>query len=188
MKKSTGKTILVIIALLLVILILFLAYMGVFKSISFEEKEMGPYVFAYQDHTGDYAQSGPVFEAVYETLLEHGIETELGLGIYYDDPAITPKEDLQSKLGSIITREQADEIEKRGIPVSVMTVDKKMSLVTEFPIRNNLSYFIGPMKVYPAMEQYMIKNDYKTAVAGLEIYDMDEKTITIFAEIADNNS
>jgi hypothetical protein len=40
--------------------------------------------------------------------------------------------------------------------IKVKTIAAGNSIVVEFPLKNALSYMIGPMKVYPVITKYML--------------------------------
>lgn len=168
-----------ILAIVILLTLGFLAYMGLFSKVTVTEREIGPYTFTYEEFVGDYAKTGPVFKEIHETLLENGVDTTNGLGIYYDDPQVVLKDDLNSKVGSIVTEEQAFQIDGRGLRYKIMTVDKFDAITVEFPLKNIMSIIIGVQKAYPALSEYMEENGYKSAPA-YEIYDYD-KGVIIYA-------
>lgn len=172
---KTFATILVLIALLV---LGFLAYMGFFSNITVAEKEVGPYNFVYKDFVGDYAKTGPVFNEVYEVLKENGAETTKGLGIYYDDPEVVLKDDLKSRVGSLVTDEQLVQIEGRGVELNTMTVDPFNAVIAEFPLKKPaiFSIIFGIQKVYPVTGEYIAEKGYGSS-ASYELYDYDEGKI-----------
>ncbi len=177
------RKIISIIVFIILLVLAFLAYMGLFSEVTVTEREVGPYTFTYEEFIGDYAKTGPVFKEIDKALRENGIDTTKGLGIYYDDPQVVLKEDLTSKVGSIVTEEQAFQIDGRGLKYKIMTVDKFDAVVVEFPLRNMISMIIGVKKAYPALSEYMEENGYKSAPT-YEVYDYDEgKIIYAFPKI-----
>ena len=183
--KKAGK----IKALLLIIILIilgFLAYMGLFNIPKVSEREIGPFEFVYEDFTGDYAETGPIFEEIYQDLLADGIESTVGLGVYYDDPAITPKAERRSRVGSVVTKEEAELADKRGNLHREMTVTRKRSMIVEFPYRNSLSIVMGVAKAYPALEKYRLEKGYKVMPA-MEVYDMKNGKIFYAMEIVEGN-
>ena len=177
------RKILSIIVFIVLLALAFLAYMGFFGEVTVTEREVGPYTFTYEEFVGDYAKTGPVFKEINKTLRKNGIETTKGLGIYYDDPQVILKDELKSKVGAIVTEEQAFQIDDRGLKYKIMTVDKFDAIVVEFPLKNAISIAIGVNKAYPALSEYMEENGYKSAPA-YEVYDYDEgKIIYAFPKI-----
>ena len=176
------KKVILIIVIIIFIILGYIAYLGVFNSVEFTEKEIGPFTFVYEENIGDYAKTGPVFDKIYEDLTADDIETSKGFGIYYDDPKVAPKEQLRSKVGSIITEEQEKEIDERGLPYKIMTIDPITAIVTDIPYRNTLSIFVGVMKVYPKLSEYLEANGYKGALT-YELYDKENGKIVYMMEI-----
>ena len=170
------RKIITIILFIILIIVAFLAYMGLFNNVTIIEKEIGPYTFAYEDFTGDYAKTGPVFDEVYDKLIHNKIKNTNGLGIYYDNPEIILKENLKSRIGSIVSNEQAEQIDKRGVNLKIMTVDSFNAAVSEFPYRNKLSIIFGVFKVYPVLNDYMKSNEYKKT-PSYELYDISDGKI-----------
>ncbi|MFA4906051.1 MAG: hypothetical protein WC645_06075 [Candidatus Margulisiibacteriota bacterium] len=167
------KWLLIILAVLIIALLGYLAYLGAFSSLKVTEMKMGPYVLVYEDYMGPYSGIGPVLNRVNASLKQKGIESSKGFGIYLDDPKLVKADKLRSKLGFII---EAKDRSKVGKQVKLMNWPTKMCLVTELPIRSNLSYMIGPMKAYPALAQYAKDKSIKISQA-MEIYDMPAKKI-----------
>jgi hypothetical protein len=61
------KTVKIIIIILLLLPIVFLAsgyYLGIFFTPEVKEQSMGPYIYLYEEYTGDYKNTGLVFERV----------------------------------------------------------------------------------------------------------------------------
>ena len=158
-----------LLVLIVVILIGASWYMGCMGSYEVDVRSMGPYNFVYEEYTGSYAESGEVFTRVYENLLEDGIGTTVGMGLYYDNPADVSDEDLYSELGSII-----DDVQATILPDSYnfKVVDATEYAVVKFPYRNMLSYMIGPMVVYPVLNDYF-GGDESGADYAIELYTQD---------------
>ncbi|MFH1856878.1 MAG: hypothetical protein ABH836_06650, partial [Candidatus Omnitrophota bacterium] len=165
----------------------FLFYEGVFYSVKLREQAVGGYWVVYQGNIGPYEKVEPVIAKVCKNLKNDGIETKSSFGLYYDNPRDMDKEKLKSEVGAILDEKYYDEIGKLKAKYNIKQLKKRNSLVAEFPIKNVLSYMIGPMKVYPAMEKYCkaknidcdnVKDSY-----GLEIYDMENKKITYIMPI-----
>jgi hypothetical protein len=179
MGKTFNNKAIRIAIVIFILIISYLGYMGIFDRLKVEEKEMGPYIFAYEEYIGDYAKTGPIFDKVYKELLDAGIETKLGLGIYYDNPRIVDKDKLQSKAGSIITPEQEKKIDELGLNIKVMNIEKTNVYTLDFPYKNSASIIFGVIKAYPTLEKYMLKNSINPS-PSYEIYDMEGGKITYF--------
>ena len=169
---SMGKTIMLLAIALIAVSLGFLAHMGVFNVLTVTEEEIGPCTYVYESFAGDYAKTGPVFEKLYKSLLADGAPASKGIGIYYDDPKKTAKDDLRSDCGAVIFENDLVKLPKLLEKYTARTLSAKVRPTVEFPYRNGLSFMIGPMKAYPALTKYVVKKGYKVKSA-IEIYDMD---------------
>jgi len=138
---------------------------------SVTEAKMGPYLFVYEEYTGPYMNTGKVFDKVYNAVKSDGIETEKGLGIYFDNPSQVPAEKLRSQCGLVIEEKDLGKFAAVSKKYKSKKINASNSIVAEFPIRNALSYAFGPMKAYPALMKYAQKKGYAPAEA-YELYDM----------------
>jgi hypothetical protein len=152
-------------------------WLGFFTKVTVVDKQEGGYILVGENFTGDYAKSGEPMLRVDAKLKSVGINCSKGFGIYYDNPKTTPREKCRSFLGNILEDRyfpRIDEIKK--LELKIDTVRLKQSLVIEFPYKSRMSFFIGPMKAYPALSEYAEKHYYKASLA-MELYDMPMKKI-----------
>lgn len=176
------KIVLGIFLIVLIGVVVFLAYIGVFSTPKATEMTTGPYTYVYEEFTGDYKKSGPVFDKVYKALENEGIKTTRGIGIYFDDPKEVPADKLRSHCGIIIEKNDLNKIEELEKKYKVGHIREHDSVVVEFPIKNMLSYMIGPMKCYPVLMKYAQKKGYKMTTS-FELYDEPAKKILFVMEI-----
>jgi hypothetical protein len=171
------KITLMIAATLAVIILLSGWYMGYFTQVKVIEKEAGGYKVIGVNVTGPYSNVAADMEKVDKQLKDMGVISSKGFGIYYDDPKVVPAEKCRSFVGSIIEENDfriVSELKPEGLKIDSIPLAR--SVVAEFPIKNPLSYMIGPMKVYPALSEYMASKGYRSALS-VEIYDMANKKI-----------
>lgn len=173
MKKPVKIALIAIIALT-ALSIAFLAWMGLFGSVKVTTVTMGPITYAYEPFTGPYHKTLPAFEAAYAKLSGINMNVTRGIGVYYDNPDEVAAEKLRSECGSIIEEKDLGRIGDVKNVIAVKTIPAGEYLRAEFPIRNMLSYMIGPMKVYPAIGAEL-KRLNAPSQPGIEIYDMDAK-------------
>ncbi|HOV15728.1 MAG TPA: hypothetical protein PK771_15675 [Spirochaetota bacterium] len=170
----------VVVAIITVAILIFLAVNGFFYNPTASEKIMGPYAYAYEDFVGPYSKTFPVFDRVYKTLSGANIENTVGIGLYYDDPAKIPANQLRSSCGSII---KEDEIEKaQSLGLKTGKIESKLSVVVEFPVKSMMAYMFAPSKCYPVLTKYLQEKGYQMA-APFEIYDMPNKKMYVVMEI-----
>ncbi|MFH1394568.1 MAG: GyrI-like domain-containing protein [Candidatus Omnitrophota bacterium] len=177
-----------IIVLILAVLIGgFLFYEGVFNPVKVTEAAMGDYWVVYEGNIGPYEQVGPVMEKIYQNLKKDGIDTTIGFGIYYDNPKNVERSKLRSEVGAVLDEKDYGKINDLKSKYNVKEIKKRKSLVAKFPIKNTLSFMVGPIKVYPAMEQYCKDNkieiDKVKDSYGLELYDMKNKETTFIMPV-----
>lgn len=166
------KFFLYVIALVLLVFLSFLWYIGVFSSVKVEEKLEGGYVIAGIDFVGSYSKTGPEFEKVDKIIKDMGIECTKGLGIYFDNPEKVEAEKCRSFISNVIEEKDLDKIDilkEKGLKID--TIAKCNSLVVEIPIRCSFSYMVGPMKAYPAISKHIGDKECKDALV-YELYDM----------------
>ena len=179
------KYFLYILLILTILILALLWYLGMFSKYEVKTQETGPYTVAYKSHVGPYTKVGPVMDIVYQSLVAQEINPTLGYGEYFDNPKTTPKEEMRSEVGSIIPESEISKLDQTGEKYKVKTIARANSLVVEFPYKNMLSFMVGPMKIYPVMEKYMIANgmEWTEDMPAMEIYDMEDKLITYIVEL-----
>jgi hypothetical protein len=177
------KWLLIVIVVLVLVVLGWLAYMGVFTTPKVSVQKIGPYTLVYEEYTGPYSGSGPVIGRVYSALKADGIETRKGFGIYLNDPKNTTPDQLRSLLGCVLEEKDLGKAGQLRKQFKVSRWAAADCLVAEFPIRNNLSYMIGPLKVYPALNKELNARGWKMG-ACLELYDMPAKKILFIFQIA----
>lgn len=162
---------LIIIVALIALFFLYLSYLGIFNELAVKEQELGPLTYVFQPYVGDYRGSGQVFNRVYQAIKNEGIETYKGIGIYYDDPKIVPKEKLRSDCGVVLEDKDLPKVNVLKKKYHLATLPKKLYIVAAFPLRNALSFMIGPAKGYPALAKYARSKGYEMT-CPFELYDM----------------
>lgn len=186
MKGGIMKKFIIVFLALILLFIIFLSYNGLFTKIIVEEKNLGPYNVVYGNHIGDYSQIFKVQMVIYDFLLnEHKIKTERGIGIFYDNPKKVKNDLLKSEAGCILEEKDFKKIPEIQLKHKTKIILKNKYVIAEFPIKNTLSFFLGAMKVYPVLNEYISMKKYKETYA-IEIYDMTAKKI-IFAFPIINN-
>ncbi len=144
---------------------LFLAnYLGAFKGVEIFEGEQGPYTMLYIDHVGPYHKISKEIEKVEKFLSAQGTPCKQSYGEYLDDPKTMEEVRLRSKAGCIVQNVPAN------LPEGFKT--------EEVPLRKYVvasftgSPGIGPMKVYPKVEEYMKEKGHTAAGPVIEIYEI----------------
>lgn len=176
------KNLWILIGLLIILAFVNRWYLGGFSKLEVKEQNMWPYTIAYVNFIGEYGKVGPSMTKVYETLSGAGITSFTGIGIYYDDPAVVSWTELRSDVGAVIASQEVSKLaNSKDIQTKTLVAGNKMFV--EFPMKNPVSYMIGPMKVYPVITKYMEEKWYSHEVSMTELYDMVGKKIYYLAEI-----
>ncbi len=181
MKKLLIRLFVVLSIIILLILALW-AYLGWFSKLNVEEKEMWPYTVVYAEHIGDYKKVWPIMEDIYQSLKDLDVEQSFWIWLYYDDPATTPKEELKSKVWSVINPDDLQKFFDSWLEYDVMKIEKWEKIVVQFPYKNMLSYILWPIKVYPFLRNYIIEKWYDINMVAIELYDMENKLIYFVVE------
>lgn len=157
-------------------------YLGGFTQLEVKEQNMGPYTMAYVNFVGNYGKVWPSMTKVYEVLSGDGITTITGAGVYYDDPAVVTWAELRSDIGAIIDAKDVSKLTANK-DIKITTLPAGTKIVVEFPLKNSLSYMIGPMKAYPAITKYIKEKWYTGQVPMVELYDMVAKKIYYMTDV-----
>jgi DNA gyrase inhibitor GyrI len=163
------KTVVVIVGILAAIAGGVLSFYGLFAPVNIQEKEIGPFNFVMESHVGPYKDVGTLIDQMEKNLKDEGIETSMGVGIYYDDPKVTAEEKTRSIIGRIVEvadRSRMMDIEKKH---KVGELPQTNYLVVEFPLRGLPSIVIGIYRVYPKLAKYMKTHDMPK-IPVIEIY------------------
>ncbi len=165
--------------------LLYLAWCGLFASITVYERDAGPFVLVFKKHTGDYKNIGPILDEVYYTLRDkHNLDASRGFGLFYDNPQEVEKSDLRSLGGCIVDGLGLDELVRQYPEVKatfgVALFPASHSVVAEHPYRGKASVILGVFRVYPRLQQWM-KKYRRPSVPVMEIYDTPGRTITYLA-------
>ncbi|MFA7298802.1 MAG: GyrI-like domain-containing protein [Candidatus Absconditabacterales bacterium] len=181
--KTLLRNLLTLIGVFIVLLLINRWYLDGFTTPEIKEQNMGPYTIAYVNFVGNYGKVGPSMIKVYDILSGAGVTVSTGIGIYYDDPAIVSGANLRSDVGAVIISQDVSKLIKNK-EIKITTLPAGNKIVVEFPLKNTISYIIGPMKVYPLIAKYIKEKGYANQVSMIELYDMVAKKIYYIAEIS----
>jgi hypothetical protein len=174
---KTIKIILIGLATIIITLLLFAWYIGFFNPVNVIEKYEGGYVVAGMNVTGSYSKVGNSIMEVDNKLKKMGVTSSKAFGIYYDNPKVMADEKCRSFVGNILEEQdlsRVDDLKSAGFRVDSVPYAK--TIIAEFPMKNSISYMIGPMKIYPKISKYMEKRGYEVLLS-IEIYDAAHEKI-----------
>jgi hypothetical protein len=169
------KIIGIIIVIIAVICSITAWQLGFFTRITVLDRQEGGIIVAGIDFKGDYSKVGEPMMKVDQQLRNAGIKSTRGFGIYYDNPQTVPSSSCRSFIGNVIEEKdypRLEEIKKLGFRID--TIEKKSSFVVEFPYKNKMSFFVGPLRAYPVLSKKLQTSGCKPSLA-LELYDMSAK-------------
>lgn len=153
-------------------------YTGAFKSVTVDQDERGPYTIIFKSYIGPYHKIVSTIQEVETWAKENGLKCRLSFGEYFDDPRVVEEGRLNSRGGCLIDPLIPDEkaiLEKirdklpKDFKIDEITKTKAVvALFTGAP-------GIGPLKVYPKAEDYIVDNNLSPKGSVIEIYEIFDK-------------
>jgi len=143
---------------------------------------MWPYTIAYTNFVGPYSKIWPSMDKVYQIISGAGITSYTGIGIYYDNPSVVSWANLKSDVGAVIDTKDISKLASNK-DIKITKIASGTKIVVEFPLKNSLSYMVGPMRVYPVIAKYMKEKWYNTQTPMIELYAMTAKKIYYMSDI-----
>jgi hypothetical protein len=157
-----------IIGILAALTLAFYAYMGGFHAVTVKEERFGPMEFVYATHKGPYENLSRSWGAFMKNWDEAKLKECLTLGVYLDKPG-TPPEKLRTLIGCRIDGwDETDKAAARAAFPSA-TIPETPALTSAFPLRNFLSFFYAPARVYPEIEKEVAKRGTQSHIS-VELY------------------
>eukprot|EP01128_Nolandella_sp_AFSM9_P005684 TRINITY_DN2802_c0_g2_i1.p1 TRINITY_DN2802_c0_g2~~TRINITY_DN2802_c0_g2_i1.p1 ORF type:complete len:204 (-),score=43.72 TRINITY_DN2802_c0_g2_i1:621-1232(-) len=169
--------------LFVVVVAVLVWYSNYFGSVSppqFVEKDL--FTLAYVSKKGSFVQIPEGFTEVHNFMSAFKKYEEgdlVGLGVYFDDPAVVKAEDVRFWIGFIIPEEDADELvpklngKFKDQGLRCLSFPKTANVAsTLFPYDHMLSPMIGPSKAYPVLDKFLEeqKVDREEYPAAVEFY------------------
>jgi hypothetical protein len=154
-------------------------YYGMFNKVNFIEKSIGGEVLVYQEMIGDYKQSGSKIDIVSQELKNNfNLDCQIGFGVYFDQPGQVAKEKLRSEVGCLLSKESISRFDEISLSkdLKIRRNPVARNIIGEFPYRNQISYFLGPLKIYSALNKYLKIHNYQAA-PSMELYDSQKDRI-----------
>jgi hypothetical protein len=153
------KVLTLILLLLGAILFGTLAYNGAFQKVEIEKGTQGGYWIMGFDHKGSYQEIGPTFNKVRKMVDAEKIDSNLFVGIYFDDPGKVEESKLRSIAGMIIKDTAYLSRLKPDYPkLRIFSVPKSYSYFTELETKGMISMIIAAVKAYPALGESITKD------------------------------
>lgn len=168
-----------VLLILLSLLLLFLYYMGVFTSLSFQDAKLGPLKIFYLEYQGEYSKIGPIFGRVSRDIAPYFKFAKL-FGLYFDAPneVVNPRQ-TRAIVGVILNSGENPKLEEGFAKDYIHYKKAELPIVeavkTTFPYRNSLTYMLFG-KIYREIARFVKrkygKNAARTQTAIMEVYYM----------------
>ncbi|MFS4457835.1 GyrI-like domain-containing protein [Bdellovibrio sp. HCB2-146] len=163
------KYVLVFILVAIVSFGLFLSnYLGAFKGVDISQGPQGPLQLVYIDYMGPYHKISKEIEKVENFFKAQGTPCGRSFGEYLDDPQSVEEARLRAKAGCVVEQVPANLPE--GFKTE--TLPSKNYVIATF----TGSPGIGPLKVYPKVNKFMLEKGLKQSGPVLEIYEIHSIT------------
>ncbi len=167
----------------LIFFLYLMQYTGAFKSVTVGMDKRGPYTLIYLEHTGAYHQIVSKIQTVETWAKENKLNCRLSFGEYFDNPDMVEEGRLKSRGGCLIDPLVPDElkvlsalIQNKKLPIDFKTniIPETQAVVALFSGTPG----IGPMKVYPKAEEFILNGKLKKKGSVIEIYEVfDHKSM-----------
>lgn len=157
-----------------VLLLAFVWYSGIFKSVEVEVRDIGPFVAVYEDHYGDYKQTAEAQDMLYNKLWEDGIENYRAFGIFFKSNGQAYADSNQSRVGCIVEPAYEARIASMTSKYDIFRFSRQKCAVVEFPYRNYFSMHLAIAKSYPALTAYANTHKLKPGLI-IEVYQIPDK-------------
>lgn len=144
------------------------AWLGGFSSVTVTRSSFGPTEIVFATHKGAYKNLSTSWSAFQKQWEAAGLKECNALAIYLDTPD-TPEEKLRSIIACDIGALPVDDKIRLRSALRYFVIPKSTTIAAKFPYKNPASYFIGPMRVYPAFKNELAKDKIVPPVA-IETY------------------
>jgi AraC family transcriptional regulator len=162
-----GKAFAVTFGLLLAVFIFIIIRVGYFKPVTIASGEQGPFLLVYKVHRGPYHEIAPMIDEVEAFFKDNGLPCPLAFGRFLHDPNTVPHDRLESHVGCAFMNSSPrlqELIESGGFLQDPLP--KTEYVVGHF----EGSPSMGPIKVYPYVEDWMNKYGYQIQRPVIELY------------------
>lgn len=138
--------------------------LGGHKDVSISTEDFGPYVLLYKIHYGPYHKIADVIAEVEAWAATKNLDCRLTFGEYLDDPRTVDEKRLRSLGGCLLPTD----FNETPAPYLTKKLDRKSFVIARFSGAPS----IGPMKVYPKVEEYIRERKIERKPSVIEIYDI----------------
>lgn len=152
----------VVLAVLFILSILYLNYMGVLTPIEIKSKRVARSLLLYCEYVGHYKNIGSVFENLGKNVKPLFKPNDQLCGIYYDDPnTLEDRSRSRAVCGILIEEDERANAEKfisKNPIFKVKDLPEADCLYTFFPYKSKMSMLFFVIRVYPEVKKYAFSN------------------------------
>lgn len=158
-----------------ILLLYFGQYLGAFRSVKVGIENHDAMTVVYKEHFGPYHKIVPVINEVEAYFKEQKLDCKISFGEYLDNPRQTDENRLRSLGGCVVQKAEVEKIKDLPKEILKKEVPARRYVVAIF----EGSPGIGPMKVYPKVEDFMSENNLTATGPVIETYEIhSEKAMT----------
>ena len=166
------KKILLIVVTIMIAIIGFLSYEGIWASANIEKNEEGGYLMIGIEHVGAYYKISNTMKRLEKEVTEAGIKNPSFAGMYYDDPEKVAEDSLRSFAAVIINnpKDSAKLVSMKGY--KVVNIERGNALICDMKTHGMVSTIIAVYKAYPTFSAYFAAHpdEAKTIKYTYELY------------------
>jgi effector-binding domain-containing protein len=153
----------------------FMWYLGGFKPVTIQEKIVGPLKLLYKEHVGPYHKVAPTIIEMETWAKAHDVDCHKTFGQYLDDPRAIEEGRLRARVGCVVDDLSAKVLADLGTDIHVEDIPEHNYVTALF----EGSPGIGPMKVYPKVDEYLEAKKASLSGPVIEVYEIhSEKAMT----------
>jgi len=126
---------------IIIFILCYLYYLGVFRTLNFQESKLGPLKIFYLEYQGEYHKIGPTFGRVSRDIAPYFKFAKM-FGLYFDNPSnVVDKKQTRAIVGVILNSGEnplkEEEFAKAYIQYKKAELPIVDATITQFPYRNS---------------------------------------------------
>lgn len=150
-------------------------YLGVSKNVEVSEFTSPAQLLVYKDHLGAYHKINNTILEVEAEIKKMGLLCTQTFGLFLDDPKVVDEDRLNSKAGCIYEGPTEAILDRtQGSTLKTQILPERRTVRADF----SGSPAIGPMKVYPKIEEFIQIHRLGRSGPMLEIYTIQGESVS----------
>lgn len=153
-------------------------YLGAHKSVALVPNQTEEFHLLYKEHVGPYHKITSVIQSVEKIAVQNNIPCQKSFGLYMNDPQQTQDHDRLQSLGGCLLKGPLEDYPEN---VNYRFIGPRTYLKASF----EGSPAIGPMIVYPKLEEWFQSARQTPGKPVIEVYEVNgsEMTTTYFMPV-----